>query len=195
MNDSSMSDAATVVRGARSAAPGWYALRTRGRHEKKVHKDLSDRGIESFLATVARWSRWKDRTKRIEEPLFTCYTFARLMAPEHALVVLKIRGVVQIMGGPHGPEPIDDSEIEGVRRVVDGVLPYDPHPFLSAGMEVEVVRGPLVGMRGVLLRKDRAAKLVISIALIRQAAAVAIHPADVVPVRTIRPALATNGRR
>lgn len=178
-----MSEAVAVPREPQSARPGWYAIRTRGRHERKVRRELEQRGFVAFLPTAMRWSRWKDRTKRIEEPLFAGYCFAQLTRPAHARVVLNIPGAVQIVGGPQGPEPIDDSEIDAIRRIVEGVLPFDPHPFLAAGMEVTVVRGPLAGLRGILLRKDRATRLVISVALIRQAAAVEIHPADVVPVR------------
>ena len=49
-------------------------------------------------------------------------------------------------------------------------------------MDVEVVRGPLAGVRGKLLRKDRITRLVLAVTLINQAAVVEIHPADVVPV-------------
>ncbi|HMH50437.1 MAG TPA: UpxY family transcription antiterminator [Candidatus Acidoferrum sp.] len=177
-----MDEAVTVPCGPRCTAPGWYAVRTRGRHEKKVRRELEQRGFMAFLPTAPRWSRWKDRTKRIEEPLFTGYCFAQLTRPEHARIVMSIPSTVQIVGGPQGPEPIDQSEIDAIRRIVEGVLPYDPHPFLAVGMEVAVVRGPLAGIRGILVRKDRATRLVISIALIQRAAAVEIHPADVVPV-------------
>ena len=36
-------------------------------------------------------------------------------------------------------------------------LPYDPHPDLHEGMMVEVIRGPLHGVRGFLLRQGEAA--------------------------------------
>ena len=49
-------------------------------------------------------------------------------------------------------------------------------------MEVEVVRGPLAGVRGRLVRKDNAERLVLSVTLIRQGAALHVHPADIVPV-------------
>jgi hypothetical protein len=42
-----------------------------------------------------------------------------------------------------------------------------------------VVRGPLTGVRGRLLRKDRSARLVISVTLIRQGVAVEIDAVDV----------------
>jgi transcription antitermination factor NusG len=49
-------------------------------------------------------------------------------------------------------------------------------------MLVEVVRGPLAGVRRHIVRKDRSTRLVLAVTLIRQAAAVEIHPADVEPV-------------
>jgi transcriptional antiterminator NusG len=48
----------------------WYALWTRSRHEQVVRQQLEQKQIEAFLPTVAKWSRWKDRKKRIEWPLF-----------------------------------------------------------------------------------------------------------------------------
>jgi transcription antitermination factor NusG len=80
------------------------------------------------------------------------------------------------------PEPIRDAEIEAIQRLVATRLLYDPHPFLEEGMDVEVVRGPLAGVRGKLLRKDRVTRLVLAVTLVRQAAVVEIHPADVMPV-------------
>jgi transcription antitermination factor NusG len=61
-------------------------------------------------------------------------------------------------------------------------LGYDSHPYLREGMRVEVIRGPLEGVRGILLRKDKRHRLVISVHLIQQAAAVEIDATDVVPL-------------
>jgi transcription antitermination factor NusG len=61
------------------------------------------------------------------------------------------------------------------------VLPYDPHPYLQEGMKVEVVRGPLQGVCGILLRKDRRHRLVLGVRLIQQAAAVEIDVNDAAP--------------
>ena len=48
-------------------------------------------------------------------------------------------------------------------------------------MMVEVVRGPLQGVRGILFRKEKRYRLVIGVRLIQQAAAVEIDISDVVP--------------
>ena len=79
--------------GSEHAAPQWYTIWTRGRHERKVHDEIRDRGIEVFLPTVARWSRWKDRKKQIEWPLFPGYCFARFSPPAR-LRIIACPGVV-----------------------------------------------------------------------------------------------------
>jgi transcription antitermination factor NusG len=159
----------------------WFAVRTSSRHEKQVHERLSGRGIESFLPLLERWSRWKDRRMRIQVPLFPGYCFARFEAPARSAVVT-VAGVVGIAGTSRGPEPIAEREIESLQALVRSRIEYDPYPGLTRGMEVEVVRGPLMGARGVLIRREPRCRLVISVNVLRQGAAVEIDAADVVPV-------------
>jgi transcription antitermination factor NusG len=162
-------------------APLWYVVRTRSRHEKTVRDELVRRDVETFLPIAERWSRWKDRRKKVAFPLFPGYCFARFPLVDR-LRVLNAVGVADLVGICGRPEPVPDAEIEAVQRLASTTLQYDPHPFLAEGMDVEVVRGPLAGVRGKLLRKDRVTRLVLSVSLIRQAAVVEIHPADVVHV-------------
>jgi transcription antitermination factor NusG len=159
----------------------WYALRTRSRHEKRVREQLEARGIEPFLPLVDRWRQWKDRRKRVAFPLFPGYCFARFPLSLR-VAVLATQGVVQILGNSDGPVPVPESEIEAVRRLVESTLPYDPHPYLKEGMQVEVIRGPLAGVRGQLLRKGARARLVIGVSLILQGASVELDAMDVAPV-------------
>jgi transcription antitermination factor NusG len=86
---------------------------------------------------------------------------------------------VALVGLTDRPEWIPDAEIQAIRTLVESKLRYDPHPFLQEGDQVEVIRGPLKGTRGLLVRKDRAERVVLSVGLIRQAVAVEIHAADV----------------
>ena len=79
------------------------------------------------------------------------------------------------------PEPIPDEEIAAIKTLITSVLPYDSHPYLHEGMHVEVVRGPLQGVHGILLRKEKHHRLVLGVRLIQQAAAVEIDVNDVVP--------------
>jgi transcription antitermination factor NusG len=159
----------------------WYALRTRSRHEKLVRDQLEKQGIEPLLPTVKRLSQWKDRKKEIEVPLFSGYCFVRFSLQDR-LPVQKVSGVVEVVGSGSHPEPIPEEEIEALKTLMNSVLPYDLHPYLHEGMMVEVVRGPLQGVQGILLRKEKRHRLVIGVRLIQQAAAVEIDVRDVLPV-------------
>lgn len=161
--------------------PRWYALRTRSRHEKQVRDRLAAQGVERLLPTVTRLSQWKDRKKAIELPLFAGYCFARFSWRDR-MSVLMISGVVTVVGSGTNPEPITEEEIEGLQRLVASPLPYSTHPYLRKGMAVKVIRGPLEGVRGIFLRQDKRCRLVISVHLIKQAAAVEIDAGDVIPV-------------
>jgi transcription antitermination factor NusG len=146
-----------------------------------VRDQLVHQGIEHFLPTVKRLNQWKDRKQEVEIPLFAGYCFVRF-GSDQKLPVLKTVGVVEIVGSGQRPEPIPDEEIIAIQTLMTSVLPYDPHPYLQEGMLVEVVRGPLQGIQGILIRKDKRHRLVLGVRLIQQAAAVEIDTSDVVAV-------------
>jgi transcription antitermination factor NusG len=160
----------------------WYAVWTRSRHEQVVREQLESKDIAAFLPTITRWSRWKDRKKKIDWPLFPGYCFARF-DPQDALSILKCTGVVSIVSFEGKPAPIPEYELESIRLLVGGSdLQFDPCPLIREGMMVEVVHGPLRGVIGRLLRKDTAkARLVLSVDLIGQAVSVEVDAADVKP--------------
>ena len=156
----------------------WYAIWTRSRHEQAVRQQLERHRIDAFLPTIPRWSRWKDRKKKIDWPLFPGYCFARF-DPHARLTVLKCSGVVNIVSFDGEIAPIPNGEIEGIRRLVESDLQYDPCPLIREGMMVEVVHGPLRGVAGRLVRKGAHARLVLSVDLIGQAVSVEVDAADV----------------
>jgi transcription termination/antitermination protein NusG len=156
----------------------WFAVWTRSRHEQIVRQQLEKKGIESFLPTIPRWSRWKDRKKKIDWPLFPGYCFARFM-PESALNVLKCTGVVNIVSFEGKPASIPEHEIEGIRRLVESDLQYDSCPLIREGAMVEVSHGALKGVIGRLVRKGSHARLVLSVDLIGQAVSVEVDAADI----------------
>ena len=161
--------------------PAWYAVWTRSRHEQVVREQLERKGLETFLPTFTRWSRWKDRKKKIDWPLFPGYCFARFDLAD-ALPVLKCAGVVNIVSFEGKPAPIPEYELDSIRLLVGSELQYDPCPLIREGMMVEVVHGPLQRVVGRLVRKDaQHARLMLSVDLIGQAVSVEVDAADVKP--------------
>jgi transcription antitermination factor NusG len=146
----------------------WFAVWTRSRHEKLVRDQLQQKHVEVFLPTITKWSRWKDRKKQIEWPLFPGYCFARFDAVDR-LPILKCDGVVTIVGTEGLPSPIPPVEIDSIRQLIESELAFDPCPLIKEGMMVEVKAGPLKGVVGRLVRKGSHARLVLSVDLIGQA--------------------------
>ena len=139
---------------------------------------LDDKDVEVFLPTITRWSRWKDRKKAVEWPLFPGYCFARC-EPEREMTVLGCPRVANIITFGGKRAPVSDQEIESLRTLIDSELAFDPVPFIKEGMMVEVVSGPMRGAVGRLVRKGAHARLVLSVELISQALSVEVDAADV----------------
>ena len=160
-------------------AAQWFAVWTRSRHEQVVRDQLEQKNIIAFLPTITRWSRWKDRKKKIDWPLFPGYCFAQFN-PENALPILKCTGVVNIVSVEGKPAAIPEYELDSIRLLVGSELQFDPCPLIHEGMMVEVIHGPLRGVVGRLLRKNAPkATLVLSVDLIGQAVSVEVDAADV----------------
>ena len=160
------------------SVPAWFAVWTRSRHEQVVREQIENKGLDAFLPTITRWSRWKDRRKKVDWPLFPGYCFARF-DPADRLAVLKCSGVVSIVSFNGDIAPIPEIEIDSIKRLVASELQYDPCPLIREGTMVEVVHGPLRGVVGRLLRKGTNARLVLAVDLIGQAVSVEVDAADV----------------
>ena len=168
-------------RSDRGWTPSWYAIWTRSRHEKLVRDQLEKKAdVDVFLPTIGKWSRWKDRKKKIDWPLFPGYVFARFV-PDERIGVLKVDGVVQIISNNGILSPIPDEEIDSIRTLVESELAYDPVPLIKEGDMVRVAHGPLKGVVGRLIRKGAHARLILSVDLIGQAVSVEVDAADVKP--------------
>jgi transcriptional antiterminator NusG len=159
-------------------APAWYAVWTRSRHEQVVREQLERKGIETFLPTITKWSRWKDRKKQIDWPLFPGYCFVRF-DPQDRVPVLKCAGVVNIVSFDGDIAVIPEREINAIRQLVQSDLQFDPCPLIREGTMVEVTYGPLKGVVGRLVRKGTHARLILSVDLIGQAVSVEVDASDV----------------
>jgi len=159
----------------------WYAVHVRSRHEFQVHDRLKLKGVETFLPTVDRLRRWKDRKKMVTFPLFPGYLFVHITrSPSDILSVLKVKGVVRLLSTrPGEPEPVPDEQIHSLMRLVESKEELDPYPYLKEGQRVRIRRGPLAGVEGILVEKLGKHMLVLSVDVLRQGVALKINAYDV----------------
>ena len=157
-------------------AESWYALHTRPRHEKLVVQRLTDRGVETFLPIVTEVHRWSDRKKSVQLPLFSCYVFAKFVPNRsERLNVLRVRGVLSLVGSRREGTPIPDAQIDAIRILIDGKLPWSPYPFLKIGQRVRIRDGALEGMEGILVSRNGNQTLVISVDAIQRSLALRVE--------------------
>jgi len=150
----------------------WFAVYTRARHEQKVAEQITKLGYKSFLPRYQTLSKRKDRKKFIQSPIFPGYIFARV-PPDDFNQLLKLPGVVKILGEKGKPFPIPAEEIESVRILLESEAAVEPHPYLHAGDKVKIVSGPLKGAKGWLLRVEPSVSLlVVSVNILNRSIAV-----------------------
>ncbi len=159
----------------------WWALYTRHQHEKVVAEVLSAKGFEVFLPLYDSTRRWKDRRKTLSLPLFPCYVFVRGEL-QRRLQVVTTPGVHMILTHGDRAAIIPNSEIDAIRRSVEGRFRVEPHPFLNCGDRVRVTRGSLEGVEGILVRKKSQFRLVLSVEMLARSVGVEVDVADVEPV-------------
>jgi len=151
----------------------WHALYTRHQHEKVVAQALTGKGFEVFLPQYRSVRKWKDRQKEIALPLFPNYVFIQ-GGLDRMLNILTTPGVHSLVSWGGRPAEIPWNEIDAVRRLVESSLPVEPHPFLKCGDLVRIKSGALEGIEGILVRKTRGVRLVLSVEMLSRAAAVEV---------------------
>lgn len=127
----------------------WYALYTKPRHEKKVYQQLTEKDIVAFLPMTKSLRQWKDRRKWVEMPLFTSYVFIDILL-KNKLVALETHGVVKMVGFGGVPASIPDWQIEQLKKVISQPETLRLEKYLKEGDTVEVIAGPLKGVKGYL---------------------------------------------
>ncbi len=172
----------------------WYAAHTASRHEKTVAQHLQQREVECFLPLYESVRRWNNGRHLVQLPLFPGYVFVR-MEVRNKLRVLQVPGLARLVSFQGAPAALPDAEIETLRSALATGLLAQPHEYLSAGTRVEVCRGPLQGMRGILLRHQAQFRVVISVEMIMRSIVVEVDASDVVAVDRKDSRPATSGLR
>lgn len=144
-------------------------------------RQLEHKKLEYLLPTFHRLSRWSDRIKRVETPLFPSYIFVRICEPER-VSLLETVGILHLITAAGEFAVLADEEIERIRLCHRRLDDVEPHPYLRIGKPVRVKHGPFVGWVGTLLEKQNARRLVVSFEQIMKSVSINLHAADVEPV-------------
>lgn len=157
-----------------SSAPlPWYGIRTKSNQEKIAASVLAAKGFEQYLPTYRARRRWSDRVVETSLPLFPGYVFCRFAA-SRKVEILTTPGVASVVSFAGLPAPISDSEISAIQTLIESGSAIEPHPYLKEGQPVRVVRGPLEGAEGILVKKRDHWRMLVSISLLQRSVAVEV---------------------
>jgi transcription antitermination factor NusG len=143
---------------AKANGRAWLVAYTKPRWEKKLSDQLAAKGFEVYCPTQRVKRRWSDRTKMIDQPLFSSHIFVHL-EPERRDEVYFTSGFVRFLFWNKRPAVVRDEEIATLRRWLNdfdheaiSVEAYQP------GTPIKVQSGPLQGREATVL-EQRGTKL------------------------------------
>lgn len=171
-----------------SESPAWYAVRVRPRAEKLVAAALRGKDYEEFLPLYRKRSRWSDRVKIIDSPLFPGYVFCRAGLSGHPPLVTT-PSVIGILSFGGQPALISEQEIDAIKAILRSGLNSEPWPYLREGDHVRIISGSLTGIEGLLVRSKNDWRVVLSVDVLCRSIAVEIDRQWVVPARSPKPFL------
>ena len=135
----------------------WHAVFTASRAEKKVRERFEEEGVECFLPVQTVVRQWTHRKARVVVPVIAGMIFVRVEKREQ-ITVLETRGVVSFLRlrGEKEPAVIPDKQMADFRFLLD---------FSEEAVEMvnEVVKGPLKGLEGELVKFRGTTKVAVRI--------------------------------
>ena len=132
----------------------WYVVNTKPKKESQVERLFAEAGFSVYCP--------KTRHERPTGPFFPRYACRRFEFPEQFQLVKYTRGVKRVVGRDEGPIPIPNEVVQGIRdRERDGLIVFERYgEEPGPGDEIEVVEGPLKGLRGIFRKETGASERV-----------------------------------
>ena len=154
--------------------PYWRVFYTQPRAEKKSAQRLTEQGFTIFLPVVVEVHQWKDRKKKVVEPLFRNYLFAHVNEAER-LWIAQAQGIVRCVTFAGRPAEVSEEEIDQIKIMQRDPASLTPDAYrrFPVGELVTVIQGPFQGLQGEVVDHRGEKHLVVQIHAIQQA--VRIH--------------------
>ena len=151
----------------------WIVVRSKPRSEKIAYAQLKEKGIEAYLPLLKERRKWSDRKKWVEFPLFSSYLFVKIEI-KNSIFVLQTNGVSSLVKFGEEIAIVQDEVINAIRLAIDGGYQLVPAEYFIAGNAVEVIEGPMRGVKGIVVQLKGKDRLVIKIDAIQQALSIDI---------------------
>jgi transcription antitermination factor NusG len=162
----------------------WHAVYVKSRAEKKAQTELQLQEIETFLPLQRKLRQWSDRKKWVETPLISGYLFVQASRKEYDLI-LQSNYVVSYVRFEGKAAIIPDAQIEYLKLMLkqDSSEIEITREKLKPGQMIEVVAGPLIGLKGKLQKTKGKNKVAIELEQLGCSALIEIQIEDIVGIK------------
>jgi len=160
----------------------WYILYTRHHHERAVHERIIDKGFQAYLPLTMGWRKSKRSLRKVAIPLFPRHVFVRCYLELYAhLELISIRGVMRLLEDTQGQlRVVPEEEIRLLGKLCDADISLECTGYQLQGPLMEVVRGRLRGIAGVI-RDEPKTSLLVPIPTLQTSVAVEVNRAQLLP--------------
>ncbi len=144
----------------------WFAVRTSSRHEKKACEELCRLGVECYLALREKIYEYPGKKVTRQLPLMSGYIFVHIHKGEE-MTVRRAHYVSRFVTIGGDRRMVPEKEMDLLRKLsTDRKLDWDTieEAFdFREGTPVEIIRGPLAGVRGYYVSKKSKKTFVIAL--------------------------------
>jgi transcriptional antiterminator RfaH len=140
----------------------WYILYTRHHHERAVYERLLGKGFQAYLPLTMVCRKSNHGPRKAAIPLFPRHVFVRCYLEIYAqLELISIPGVLRIVEDARGQLCIvPEDEIRMLWKLCGSDIFLERTAYQPHGQLVEVVRGRLRGIAGVIRDQSKTSLLV-----------------------------------
>jgi transcription antitermination factor NusG len=147
----------------------WWVLHTRPRQEKKLAQYLRGQGVPYFFPLTRKRLLVRGVSRHSYLPLFSSYLFLQANEDER-VVALSSRRIVQVL--PVAEQERLDNDLRQIHQLIEAGLSVTPEKTLLPGSPVEIISGPLSGLRGQVIRTAAGQRFLVRVDFIQQGASV-----------------------
>jgi len=157
----------------------WYVIHTRPRQEERALDNLTRQGYKAWMPWLEVEKLRGGRITKVIEPMFSRYLFIQLdQVTTNWGPIRSTLGVSKLVTFGNQAASISNEFVEMLQRTPL----QDSKHILKQGDEVEIMQGPLKGVKGIFDQHDGELRAMILIELINQSHKVQVSMQELRPL-------------
>jgi len=149
----------------------WWVAHTKARFEKAFAWQLYRLDIGYFLPMAERVRIYGGKKQRVMMPLFSSYVFF-CGDDEDRYTAMTTNRLCQTIDVVDQARLV--SELSAIEKAINGGTTVDLYPSIAVGRQCRIIAGALMGVEGIVIERNKRARVVLQVSILGQGALVEI---------------------